>query len=104
MTNCKLRKYTKAVKKRVLVAEARFEKKGGYIVEDIVVDILSKFYFINSIEFGIFLDKEDKEIVKALTARWDSASAILLLQNFCFGINTTKTRSAFLIFILRGWI
>lgn len=82
MTNCKLRKYTKAVKKRVLVAEARFEKKGGYIVEDIVVDILSKFYFINSIEFGI-LDKEDKEIVKALTARWDSASAILLLHQCC---------------------
>lgn len=82
MTNCKLRKYTKAVKKSVLVAEARFEKKGGYIVEDIVVDILSKFYFINSIEFGI-LDKEDKEIVKALTARWDSASAILLLHQCC---------------------
>lgn len=80
MTNCKLRKYTKAVKKRVLVAEARFEKKGGYIVEDIVVDILSKFYFINSIEFGIFLDKE---IVKALSARWDSASAILLLHQCC---------------------
>lgn len=80
MTNCKLRKYTKAVKKRVLVAEARFEKKGGYIAEDIVVDILSKFYFINSIEFGIFLDKE---IVKALSARWDSASAILLLHQCC---------------------
>lgn len=83
MTNCKLRKYTKAVKKRVLVAEARFEKKGGYIAEDIVVDILSKFYFINSIEFGIFLDKEDKEIVKALSARWDIASAILLLHQCC---------------------
>lgn len=80
MTNCKLRKYTKTVKKGVLLAEARFEKKGGYIVEDIVVDILSKFYFINSIEFGIFLDKE---IVKALSARWDSASAILLLHQCC---------------------
>lgn len=77
--NCKLRKYIKVVKKRVLVVEVWFEKKGGYIVEDIVVDILLKFYFINLIEFGIFLDKEDKEIVKVFSVWWDSVSVILLL-------------------------
>lgn len=50
MTNCKLRKYTKAVKKRVLLAEARFEKKGGYILEDIVVDYQN---FILSIQLNL---------------------------------------------------